>query len=320
MDVVRDAVQRLKGTIQVHSTPGQGSTFTIHLPTTLAVSSALLVEAGGHQFAIPMQSVLQIMRLDTSMVTNIGQKPMLKVGDRTILLKDLANHMEVRAEAETFDSSKALLLIRTGDDEVAVTTDAILGGQDIVVKTLGDHLRNVPGYIGATLSGDGTVIPILDPADLCGQSTERRNRNLGRRNTDRSANIRRKVAMVIDDSVSVRRVTSNLLKAHGWSAIEAKDGVDALEKLAAADVPPDIFLCDMEMPRMDGLELVSRIRSQDEFGTTPIVMVTSRAAEKHRRLAREAGADVHVVKPFNDENLMKIIEEMVTEHRETVSI
>lgn len=319
MDVVRDAVQRLKGTIQVESTAGVGSTFTIHLPTTLAVSNALLVESGGHTFAIPMQSVQQIMRLDPEMVTRVGKHPMLNVGDRMLLLKDLANHMEVRADEETFEETKALLLVRTGDDEVAVTADAILGGQDIVVKTMGDHLRNVPGYLGATVSGDGTVIPILDPADLCGQETvARNNRQVMRRDSDRSVKVRRKIAMVIDDSLSVRRVTTNLLRSYGWQVIDAKDGVDALEKLAAADTPPDVFLCDMEMPRMDGLELVSRIRSQREFRTTPVAMVTSRAGEKHRRLAREAGANEHVVKPFNDDNLIELIERMVNEHRELV--
>jgi chemosensory pili system protein ChpA (sensor histidine kinase/response regulator) len=319
MDVVREAVQRLKGTIQVESKMGHGSTFTIHLPTTLAVSDALLVESGGHTFAIPMQAVQQIMRLDPEMVTKVGKQPMFNVGDRMLMLKDLSNHMEIRSEQETFEEAKALLLIRTGDDEVAVTTDSILGGQDIVVKTLGDHLRSVPGYLGATVSGDGTVIPILDPADLCGQETATRSkRKFNRRKVDRGVKTRRKIAMVIDDSLSVRRVTTNLLRSFGWEVVDAKDGVDALEILAVADTPPDIFLCDMEMPRMDGLELVSRIRSQSEFRETPVVMVTSRAGEKHRKLAREAGANEHVVKPFNDESLIELIEKMVSEHRELV--
>ncbi|QEG21434.1 hybrid sensor histidine kinase/response regulator [Mariniblastus fucicola] len=320
MDVVREAVQRLKGTIQVESVVGVGSTFTIHLPTTLAVSNALLVESSGHTFAIPMQSVQQIKRLDPTAVTKVGAHPMINLGDRMLLLKDLANHMELRSDQEKFEETKAMLLIRTGDDEVAVTIDSIEGGQDIVVKSLGDHLRHVPGYLGATVSGDGTVIPILDPADLCGQESSAKRANRMRRRSDNAPKIHRKTAMVVDDSLSVRRVTTNLLRSFGWEVIDAKDGVDALEKLAAADTPPDVFLCDMEMPRMDGLELVSRIRSQAEFRTTPVVMVTSRAGEKHRKLAREAGADEHVVKPFNDENLIGLIDRMVTEHRELVGV
>ena len=320
MDVVREAVQRLKGTIQVESVIGVGSTFTIHLPTTLAVSNALLVESTGHMFAIPMQSVQQIMRLDPAAVTKVGAHPMINLGDRMLLLKDLANHMEIRSDQEQFEESKALLLVRTGDDEVALTIDSIEGGQDIVVKSLGDHLRNVPGYLGATVSGDGTVIPILDPSDLCGQESTTNKVSSMRRRSDIAPKIHRKTAMVVDDSLSVRRVTTNLLRSFGWEVIDAKDGIDALEKLAAADVPPDVFLCDMEMPRMDGLELVSRIRSQEEFRSTPVVMVTSRAGEKHRKLAREAGANEHVVKPFNDENLINLIEGMVTEHRELVGV
>lgn len=317
MDVVRDAVQRLKGTIRVESQPGVGSTFTIHLPTSLAVTRALLVESSGHDFAIPMQSIQQTMRLDPAMVSTVGKTAMINLGDRTIKLKSMAGHLQMKTEESTFKVASPMLIIRTGDDEVAVTVDAVNGGQDIVVKGLGDHLRNVPGYIGATVSGDGTVIPIVDPADLCGQQTGN-STNKWHGATDASANISRNTAMVIDDSLSVRRVTTNLLRSNGWAVIDAKDGIDALEKLAVAATPPDVFLCDMEMPRMDGLELVGRIRSQAEFATTPIIMVTSRAAEKHRRLGKEAGADEHVVKPFNDEQLIGMINRMVTEHREVV--
>ena len=102
--------------------------------------------------------------------------------------------------------------------------------------------------------------------------------------------------------------------------LDAKDGVDALEKLAASETPPDVFLCDMEMPRMDGLEFINRIRGQQEFSKTPVVMVTSRAGEKHRKLAAEAGADEHVVKPFNDDHIIQLITQMVTEHRELIGV
>ncbi len=318
MDVVREAVQRLKGTIHVGSTPGQGSVFTIHLPTSLAVSRALLVDSNGHQFALPMQAIQQIMRLDPKSVTTVGAHPMINLGDRMLLLKDLAGHLDMRTEDDKFEEAKPLLLIRTGDDEVAVTIDKINGGQDIVVKSLGDHLRFVPGYLGATVSGDGTVIPILDAADICGQKSSVSNPHFRRRSD--AAKKSRNTAMVIDDSLSVRRVTTNLLRSHGWDVIDAKDGVDALEKLAASETPPNVFLCDMEMPRMDGLELVRRIRSQSEFETTPVIMVTSRAGEKHRKMGRDAGADAHVVKPFNDESLIEMIGQMVAEHGELVAV
>lgn len=321
MDVVREAVQRLKGSISVDSEPGQGSTFTVHLPTTLAVSRALLIQSNGQPFAIPMQAVQQILRLDPTNVSRVGNQPIVNLGDRTVQLKEMATHLQMRAEEKTaFDDAKPLLLIRAGDDEMAITVDHVDGGQDIVVKTLGDHLASVPGLIGATVAGDGTVIPILDPADLVGQRTANRAVGSFASSGEIATGDRRRTAMVIDDSISVRRVTTNLLRSSGWDVLTAKDGVDALEVLAAAETPPEVFLCDMEMPRMDGIELIGRIRNQAEFRTTPIVMVTSRAGEKHRKLAADAGADEHVVKPFNDEQLIGLITQLVASARESIGV
>ena len=318
MDVVREAVQRLKGTINVDSVSGEGSVFTIHLPMTLAVSRALLVESNGHKFAIPMQAVQKIMRLDPTSVSFVGTQPLVNMGENSLKLKDLSQHMHLKSGVE-FNAASPLLIIREGDAEVAITVDVVDGGQDIVVKTLGDHLTNVPGYIGATVAGDGTVIPILDPSDICDQKSASRSSSAFRK-SEAAPSVRRRLAMVIDDSLSVRRVTTNFLRSHGWDVLDAKDGVDGLEKLAASETPPDVFLCDMEMPRMDGLEFVSRIRSQSEFDQTPVIMVTSRAGEKHRKMATEAGADEHVVKPFNDDHLMDLITRMVTEHRELIGV
>lgn len=321
MDVVRDAVQRLKGSISVDSEQGQGSTFTVHLPTTLAVSRALLIQSNGHSFAIPMQAVQQILRLDPTHVSRVGNQPIVNLGDRTVQLKEMATHLQMRAEDKSaFDEAKPLLLIRTGDDEMAITVDHVDGGQDIVVKTLGDHLASVPGLIGATVAGDGTVIPILDPSDLVGQRTANRSFGSFANSSEIATADRRRTAMVIDDSISVRRVTTNLLRSSGWDVLTAKDGVDALEVLAAAETPPEVFLCDMEMPRMDGIELVGRLRNQPEFKKTPVVMVTSRAGEKHRKLASDAGADEHVVKPFNDEQLIQLISGLVSSARESVGV
>lgn len=320
MDVVREAVQRLKGSIRVESRPGEGSTFTIHLPTTLAVTRALLVQSHGQTFAIPMQAVQQILRLDPTAVGKVGKKPIVKVGDNSVQLKELAQHLALKSEdQDAFGQTLPLLLLQNGDDQVAVTIDSIEGSQDIVVKTLGDHLRFVPGLIGATVRGDGSVIPILDPADLTGQKRASRKRSGKTQSVKRNTVTRRKLAMIVDDSISVRRVTTNLIRSAGWDVVDAKDGVDALEQLANMETLPDVFLTDMEMPRMDGIELVNRLRSQPEFADSPIVMVTSRAGEKHRNMAIEAGADDHVVKPFNDDRLIELINGYATAASEMVS-
>ena len=319
MDVVREAVQRLKGSISVESELGQGSTFTVHLPTTLAVSRALLIESNSLTFAIPMQAIQQILRLDPANVTVVGSQPIVNLGDRTVQLKEMANHLQLRSEdQEAFKRTRPLLLVRTGDDEMAITVDDVIGGQDIVVKTLGDHLASVPGLIGATVAGDGTVIPILDPSDLVGQQIAQRAATSFANSSEVATVDRRRTAMVIDDSISVRRVTTNLLRSSGWDVLAGKDGVDALEVLEAAETPPEVFLCDMEMPRMDGIELIGRLRNQTEFRDTPIVMVTSRAGEKHRKMASDAGADEHVVKPFNDDQLIDLITRLVDQARESV--
>ena len=321
MDVVRDAVQRLKGTISVDSVPGEGSTFTIHLPTSLAVSRALLIESNGNTYAIPMQAVQKILRLDPKAVTFVGEQPIVNLGDHTQKIIDMGVHQHLRSNDKAiFKDARPMLLIREGDDEIAITVDEVFGGQDIVVKTLGDHLVNVPGLIGATVAGDGTVIPILDPADLVGQRKTASVSRTFNEGSERAVADRRKTAMVIDDSISVRRVTTNLLRSAGWDVIVAKDGVDAMEQLAAADIPPEVFLCDMEMPRMDGIEFIGRIRNQAEFATTPVVMVTSRAGDKHRKLAADAGANEHVVKPFNDDHLIELITNMVNTARETIGV
>lgn len=319
MDVVREAVQRLKGSISVDSEQGQGSTFTVHLPTTLAVSRALLIESNGLTFAIPMQAIQQILRLDPANVSVVGSQPIINLGDRTVQLKEMASHLQLRSEDKNaFAATKPLLLIRTGDDEMAITVDDVIGGQDIVVKTLGDHLASVPGLIGATVAGDGTVIPILDPSDLVGQEIAQRATTSFANSSEVATVDRRRTAMVIDDSISVRRVTTNLLRSSGWDVLSGKDGVDALEVLETAETPPEVFLCDMEMPRMDGIELIGRLRNQEEFRNTPIVMVTSRAGEKHRKMASDAGANEHVVKPFNDDQLITLITRLVNEAREAV--
>lgn len=321
MDVVREAVQRLKGTIRVESRSGEGSTFTIHLPTTLAVTRALLVQSHGQTFAIPMQSVQQILRLDPTAVTKIGKKPIVKVGDQSVQLTELAQHLTLKPEdQDVFNQVVPLLLLQNGDDQIAITIDAIEGSQDIVVKTLGDHLRFVPGLIGATVRGDGSVIPILDPADLTGQKLASRKQSGHRRGSSTNTVARRKLAMIVDDSISVRRVTTNLIRSAGWDVVDAKDGVDALDQLANMETLPDVFLTDMEMPRMDGIELVSRLRGQAEFADSPIVMVTSRASEKHRNMAIEAGANEHIVKPFNDEQLIQLINGYAEAAREMVSV
>ncbi len=318
MDVVSDAISRLNGTIRVHSEPGVGTTFTIQLPTTVGVTQAVLVQSVDRTFAIPMQSVSRIIALNMDDVEQVAEgQLMLNYEGRKIQLRELAGHLNLppATNAPIPNSAPPILLVTVGDDEIALLVESIIGARDIVVKNLGEHLKNFPGIIGATVQGDGSIIPILEPTSLINKGaaiTRPKGAPLP------SENIRVSMAMVVDDSISVRRVTSNLLQKAGWDVMTACDGVDALKKLEAMENTPDVFLCDMEMPRMDGIELIKRLRRNNEFKTTPIITVTSRGSEKHRKMAFAAGATEYVVKPYHEDHLIELIDDLVQVARETI--
>jgi chemosensory pili system protein ChpA (sensor histidine kinase/response regulator) len=212
-----------------------------------------------------------------------------------------------------------VVLLKAGEQEVALVVDRLLGGREIVVKTLGSHVRHLHGVMGATVMGDGTLVLILNPADLVRQPAEQPGAP-ARARTARAAgpaHARESLTvMVVDDSPSVRRVVSNLIKNAGWTPLAAKDGLDALEALHRSTTLPDLLLLDIEMPRMDGYELLSTLKGQAAYRHIPAVMVTSRAGDKHRRKALDLGADGYVVKPYQDEALLETIRQLVRASRE----
>ena len=316
MDIVRDKVQKLQGTIRVDSQAGQGTTFTIRLPMTLAVTRALLLHCSNETFAMPLQSVVQILRLERAEIDLLGPAPAIRLGAETLPFVFLSERLGLRQAVDNSSPTLPVLVLADGDRKVAIAVDKILPGRDIVVKTLGTHLRKVRGLIGATLLGDGSVVPILDAADLVGAMPRPvpvvpAPRRLIQR--DESPTI-----MIVDDSVSVRRVMANLLRSSGWSVLDAKDGLDALEKLQAAERLPDLFLLDIEMPRMDGYELLTSLRSREEHRDTPVVMVTSRAGDKHRQKALRLGATDYVVKPYQDHELLSLLRHLLADRHAEV--
>lgn len=308
MDIVRNTVQKLKGTITVDSEVDKGTTFTIRLPLTLAVTRALLVVAGNELFALPMQSVVQIARVERSAIERLGSQPVIRINDNAYPLVRLADQLHLR-ESDDDSPTIPILIVRSGDVELAVHVERIVAGRDIVVKTLGSHLQSVDGLIGATLLGDGTVVPILDPNAISGSSQQ----SFIPTTAGRGATARGELnIMIVDDSVSVRRVMENLVKSNGWKPMVAKDGVDALEILQSQDRVPDMFLLDVEMPRMDGYELLSTLRGMPETQDIPIVMVTSRSGEKHRQKAFSLGATDYLVKPYQDEQLINLVKRLTS--------
>jgi len=314
LDVVKATVQRLKGTVTVSSRPGEGVTFTVRLPMTLAIARALMVKAGTETYAVPESAITQIRRLEPDEVRYIGSEPIIQVGGGVYPVIFLSKALGLEQPVEGKNPRRLALFVSVDDKKVALVVDQILSVQEIVIKNLGNHLRRVPGVMGATLRGDGSVVLILNLSDLVNKGAK--TAAPARVFVPPAATRRDTLSvMVVDDSPSVRRVVSALIKNAGWNPVIAKDGVEALEMLHAAPTPPDAILLDIEMPRMDGYELLSSLRSQPFYKDVPVIMVTSRAGEKHRQKAMDLGATEYVIKPYQDEVLLTLIRRLAAEAR-----
>lgn len=309
LDIVKTQVTRAKGTLSVDSIVGKGTTFTIRLPLTLAVLRALLVRACGQTFAIPLGSVSQILRVEPQHTSMIGDDPVVTLNGKVyprILLRQALN---LRTTDEMPERPPTVIMT-VGDQQVAVVFDAIIGGREIVVKNLGSHVRRVRGIAGATLMGDGSVVLIVNPTDLLNitrEATSPTSHVKLSRTADTAGGGRH--IFVVDDSPSVRRIVTTLLRNNGWEPQAARDGVEALEMLNLG-TRPDAILLDVEMPRMDGYEFLSTIRANEAFKHLPVIMVTSRAGDKHRRKAMDLGATAYLVKPFQDEFLLRTLRDL----------
>jgi len=309
MDIVKAKVARLGGRIRLQSTPGAGTTVTIRVPMTLAITRILLIRAGGQLFGLPLGAVMQIVRPEPSAITVVGTEKVIETSGRTYPLRDLAGILELPRAAET-TAAQPVLIANLGGRHLALAVDEIVQSRDAVIKTLGSHLRRVPGMWGATLLGDGTVILILNPADLAGGAEEAR--VLKPAATRVAASESRPYSiLIVDDSLSMRHVLSGAVKKAGWSPVQARDGVEALELVTRAAELPDLILLDIEMPRMDGYEFLATVRAQPAMASLPIVMLTSRGGDKHRERAMSLGATGYLVKPFQEEALLQHIDRLV---------
>jgi chemotaxis protein histidine kinase CheA/ActR/RegA family two-component response regulator len=367
LDVVHDSVTRLRGTIEVESTVGQGTVFTMKFPISLQIARAVLVKVGQQTLAIPMAVVDQIGRLDYYQRVH-DPEPALEMRGESYPLAHLAHYLKV--QPGQVGERASVLLVNAGKRRVALVVDAVVAQQEIVSKPLGPHLREVRGVTGAAVLGNGQVVLILELHELLSQqltgsvvlpepgttvtqlptgplptmpptssATSARTQVetstaptvptlVGTPPTRRDFVVapretagpelnrivvppaaRDSYVLVVDDSPSVRRVVSNMLKAHGWEVQTARDGVEALEVIARQ--MPAVVLLDIEMPRMDGYELMATVRSQEQYRQLPLVVLTSRAATKHQQRALQLGADAYVVKPYQDEELLTTLATLV---------
>ena len=306
MDVVNSEVKQLGGSLQIDSSPGVGSVFTVRLPYTLALNQALLVKAGDDTYCIPLGGIEGVTRVDTSELAacyEAADAAFEYAGNR-YQLQHLATLLSRGGMDKVFPQGRVpVLLARIGGKRIALQVESLIGNREIVVKPLGTQLSTVNGVSGATILGDGRVVLILDLAAVV--RAGRRPRAMAQEPGGGG----KLVVMVVDDSITVRKVTTRLLERHGFSVVTARDGLDAISQLQ--ECIPDMMLLDIEMPRMDGFELATHMRNEDRFRHIPITMVTSRTGDKHRRRAAQIGVNEYLGKPYQEHQLLNTIQRLI---------
>ncbi len=305
MDVVRNEVRQLGGSVEIHSVRGQGARFTLRLPQTLAVTQAVFVQIGETTFAVPVGSVSGIGRIARDRF-EAGDSTYRYSGEDYILhdLGSLIGQAPARAEGQ---AQVPLLLVRAGDLRAAVAIDQVLGNREIVVKPVGLQIASVPGIYGATITGDGRVVVILDVAPLVRRFVANPERVVQVAEQEQQRQV--PLVMVVDDSLTMRKVTGRILERHNFEVSVARDGVEALERLE--ERVPDLMLLDIEMPRMDGYELATAMRADPRYRDVPIVMITSRSGDKHRQRAFEIGVQRYLGKPYQELDLMRNVYDLL---------
>ena len=308
MDVVNNEIKQLGGVFSIDTMKGKGTTFIVSLPLTLAISRALMVTVADDTYAVPLLSVEGVERIKSAQI-----KEIMATKDRTYNWVDeeyqfmhLGSAMGVsEIKLSDDDQQYPMLMVRSGEHRAAILVDGLLGSREIVVKSVGPQLSTLRGISGATVMGDGSVVLILDLTMLIRLSsmTETVEDVM-----PTSAVVIEKeedtapLVMVVDDSITVRKVTTRLLERYEMRVVAAKDGVDALAQLQ--ETIPDIMLLDVEMPRMDGFELATNMRNDERLKNIPIIMITSRTGQKHRDRAASIGVNIYMGKPFTETDLM----------------
>ncbi|MBJ6136463.1 Hpt domain-containing protein [Marinobacter litoralis] len=315
MDVVASEIKQLGGSLDIDSSLGRGTTFTVRLPFTVSVNRALMVATGEDFYAIPLNTIEGIVRVSTYELEEYYKPdaPLYEYAGQQYRLQYLGNllnsdhHPKLQGQALPLP----VILVRGAEQPLALQVDHLMGSREIVVKSLGPQFSTVRGVSGATILGDGNVVVILDlPAMIRSDVLSDRQRiaNLAKERTSGRFEEQVTTVMVVDDSVTVRKVTSRLLERNGMEVITAKDGLDAVAQLQ--DHRPDVILLDIEMPRMDGFEVASFVRHDDTLKETPICMITSRTGEKHRERALAIGVNEYLGKPFQETVLLETIKRL----------
>ena len=322
LDVVQSEIKALGGEVTVHSVNGEGTRFVIRVATSVAVSDALMVKVGEHQFAIPLAQIERIVRVSPIALEEYydSDAEEFSLDQQHYRLRYMGEFINghARPQFQNIAHSVPVILINSNGRLVALQVDQLIGSRaQIVIKPIGQQIAAIGYLSGATVLADGRVALILD-----GQAIARRALSTVRPIQPRLAQLTievvasekrssRRTVMVVDDSVTVRKVTSRLLERQGYEVVTAKDGMEAVEKIAT--LQPDVMLLDIEMPRMDGFEVATFVRHESDQKALPIIMITSRTGEKHREHALSLGVNAYMGKPYQENELLDTIQQLMTE-------
>ncbi len=304
MDVVANEVKKLGGSLRISSIVDQGTNFTVRLPFTLAITQALIVRTGEEVYALPLPTVEGVARIPRGELENLlsQSEPSYLYGEESYKFRHLGMYLGGQAaKLPEDDTAVPVILVRAGEYSAALLVDEMLASREVVVKAVGPQLAGIRGISGATILGDGRIILILDINALVRTGAP----VVELKNAAPTPTDTRPLALVVDDSITVRRVTERFLHRNGMRVTTAKDGLDAISVMH--DHKPDVILLDIEMPRMDGYEFASHVRNDPQVADVPIIMITSRVGDKHRARAIELGVNDYLGKPYQDSQLLEAI-------------
>lgn len=301
MSIVKESIQAQKGMISIEAVPQKGTTFTVRMPLALATTNVLLVKAANQSYALPLKQIRHIAELNESNLKQNCKTNEFEIGGSTFPIVRLCDHLNGHSAPHESLTGTNVLMVQNADRAYALSVDDVLRTEEVVIKSLGRPLDSIKGILGAAILGNGELVPILDLPVLLKKKAKKKR---SEKTVDEKPPIS---VMIVDDSPSVRHLTSKVIVGAGWNVMTAKDGIDAIEQLNAAPMLPSVILSDIEMPRMDGYEFAASLQRSEKFSPIPIVMITSRSADKHREKAFESGISQYLTKPYDDRELIDTI-------------
>ncbi|KAI9135736.1 hybrid sensor histidine kinase/response regulator [Acaryochloris sp. CCMEE 5410] len=319
MDVVRNNLRDIRGEIQVHTEQSVGTTFTLSVPYTLSILRVMLLDHSGFIFAVPSESICELLQLQSDQIQRIEASHTLTWQDRTIPIINLAQHWAFNQTRRFSEMSgtpvinKPTILVVGEDDQIGgLEIERFWGEQEVTIRDIASPLPMPPGFVSSTVLGDGRVVPILDPLSILKWSLERQQTDITPPVESLPSVSSDNTILVVDDSVNVRRFLALTLEKAGYQVEQAKDGQEAVDKLESG-LAVQAVVCDIEMPRLDGYGVLEEVKGQLQFEELPIVMLTSRSHEKHRKVAMNLGASAYFSKPFNEQELLDTLAKLIAQ-------